>query len=353
MHDAAIHQVDYRNDLQGVNVRIFVFEYVTGGGMLDETVPASLTYEGDMMLRALINDLAEIPNLHLTTLRDARLDEPDWGADVHYVYNEDDFRRGWQELLGEADAVWPVAPETGERLERASRQVVNAGKLLLSSRPDAVRVAASKLRTAVRLTQHGLPMVPTYALQDCPHDIASCWVVKPDDGVGCLGAHICRDEQELACMAAKESSGEVYVAQPFIEGVSGSLCLLCRDGEARLLSCNRQRVVVSNDEFHLLGCIVGGLADGHAGYARLARGVAAAMPGLWGLVGVDFIASAQGPLVLEINPRLTTSYLGLRDSLGENPAALVLNLIDGGDLAPARTHASAAIDVSLEADRVA
>ena len=334
-------------------MRIFVFEYVTGGGMLDETVPASLTYEGDMMLRALINDLAEIPDLHLTTLRDARLDEPDWGADVHYVYNEGDFRRGWQQLLGEADAVWPVAPETGDRLERASRKVINAGKLLLNSRPDAVRVAASKLRTAVRLTQHGLPMVPTYALSECPRDHASCWVVKPDDGVGCLGARICRDEQELARLAANASNGKVYVAQPFIEGVSGSLCLLCRDGEARLLSCNRQRVVVSNDEFHLLGCIVNGLADGHADYARLARGVAAAMPGLWGLVGVDFIVSEHGPLLLEINPRLTTSYLGLKDSLGENPAALVLDLIDGGELASARTHAPAAIDVSLGAGHVA
>jgi predicted ATP-grasp superfamily ATP-dependent carboligase len=349
MHDLAIHQVYNRYDLQGVLVQIFVFEYVTGGGMLDEDVPPSLAYEGDMMLRALISDLSEIPDLHLTTLRDARLDEPDWAADVHYVYNDDDFRRGWRELLADADAVWPVAPETGERLERSSRSVVSAGKLLLNSRPDAVRLAASKLRTAVRLRQQGLPVVPTYRLPDCPRDIASCWVVKPDDGVGCLGTRICRSEDELAGMAQDPALREACVVQPFVEGVPGSLCLLCRNGEARLLSCNRQRVVVSNDEFHLLGCIVNGMADGHARYARLARAVAAAMPGLWGLVGVDFIESRQGPLLLEINPRLTSSYLGLKPSLGENPAALVLDLIDGGEFGPAKRRAPEAIDVSLEA----
>jgi predicted ATP-grasp superfamily ATP-dependent carboligase len=31
--------------------------------------------------------------------------------------------------------------------------------------------------------------------------------------------------------------------------------------------------------------------------------------------------------VLEVNPRLTTSYAGLRDALGINPARLVLDLL--------------------------
>ena len=35
-----------------------------------------------------------------------------------------------------------------------------------------------------------------------------------------------------------------------------------------------------------------------------------------------------GPVVLEINPRLTTSYVGLRPALGRNPAALVLELLE-------------------------
>jgi predicted ATP-grasp superfamily ATP-dependent carboligase len=46
---------------------------------------------------------------------------------------------------------------------------------------------------------------------------------------------------------------------------------------------------------------------------------------LWGYVGVDLVLADAGPIVLEINPRLTTSYCGLRDALGINPAALVLD----------------------------
>jgi predicted ATP-grasp superfamily ATP-dependent carboligase len=65
---------------------------------------------------------------------------------------------------------------------------------------------------------------------------------------------------------------------------------------------------------------------------------------LFGYVGVDLIATDSCPVVLEINPRLTTSYVALKDALGANPAAQVLALAAGGDLpsaAPARALALA------------
>jgi predicted ATP-grasp superfamily ATP-dependent carboligase len=37
---------------------------------------------------------------------------------------------------------------------------------------------------------------------------------------------------------------------------------------------------------------------------------------------------SDGPVAIEINPRLTTSYVRLRDALGANPAGLVLQLLD-------------------------
>jgi predicted ATP-grasp superfamily ATP-dependent carboligase len=52
------------------------------------------------------------------------------------------------------------------------------------------------------------------------------------------------------------------------------------------------------------------------------------MPDLWGYVGIDLIDGATGPLVLEVNPRLTTSYVGLARAIRMNPAALVLGLLD-------------------------
>jgi predicted ATP-grasp superfamily ATP-dependent carboligase len=52
---------------------------------------------------------------------------------------------------------------------------------------------------------------------------------------------------------------------------------------------------------------------------------------LWGYAGIDFIDTDAGPLALEVNPRLTTSYAGLRRAMGINPALLVLELPDSLD----------------------
>ena len=49
-----------------------------------------------------------------------------------------------------------------------------------------------------------------------------------------------------------------------------------------------------------------------------AQQVVQALPGLRGLVGVDYIQTKDGPVVLEINPRATTSYAGLRAAMVQN-----------------------------------
>ena len=78
-----------------------------------------------------------------------------------------------------------------------------------------------------------------------------------------------------------------------------------------------------------------------------------AIPGLWGYVGVDLMLAKEGPVVLEINPRLTTSYCGLRRALGINTAAMVLDLLRTGGAADGwrRPEATTTVTLSLETDR--
>jgi predicted ATP-grasp superfamily ATP-dependent carboligase len=59
--------------------------------------------------------------------------------------------------------------------------------------------------------------------------------------------------------------------------------------------------------------------------AALASGVAAAMPGLRGFVGIDVVWPERGaPVLIEVNPRLTCAYVGLSRRLGRCLAAEVL-----------------------------
>ena len=60
-----------------------------------------------------------------------------------------------------ADAVWPLAPQAGGQLERLSRQVLGHRRILLGSKPGALRVAASRLRTSRMRARAGIAVVPT------------------------------------------------------------------------------------------------------------------------------------------------------------------------------------------------
>ncbi len=328
-------------------MRVFVFEYVTGGGLLGTSIPASLVREGDLMLQALVSDLAALEGVQCLITRDARLGPPRVPADCRLVHHVAEFPQVWSETLAAADAVWPVAPEHQGTLEAISQAILAADRVLLNSSPAAVRTAASKLQTLRLLESQGVPVVPTFGMTDSLPLIPGPWVLKPDDGVGCLGIRLCRDQDALYRHWEHLADGPAFVAQPFVQGTPASLSLLVRDGDFVLLSVNRQRIAVMDEQLLLLGCVVNGLGSGDPRFRRLAGDVAAALPGLWGYVGVDLIATPDGPRVLEVNPRLTTSYVGLRESLGINPAALVLDLLAGDGLHQGAVD-GLAVDVCLE-----
>jgi predicted ATP-grasp superfamily ATP-dependent carboligase len=309
-------------------MKIFVCEYVTGGGLAGQPLPGTLTHEADRMVRALLADLAVIPGIELLTSRDPRLPpiegftvlEPRIGESLAELYS-----RG----LAQVDAAWPTAPESGGALLQLATLTRDSGRQLLGSAPDAVALATSKMATARLLQSAGIPVVDTYVAPRALPELPGAWVIKPDDGAGCEETTVVEGWAVAAAALAARPAGS-FIAQPWLAGASLSLSLLCCAGEARLLSVNRQQMMRRAGQLHLAGLEVNALADDAGGFERLGDQVAAVLPSLWGYVGVDFIATPSGPVVLEINPRLTTSYCGLRQALGLNLPQLVLGLLDTG-----------------------
>lgn len=308
-------------------MRIFVCEYVTGGGLAGQPLPVGLAREGDMMLTALVKDLASLDGVEIVTTRDKRLPALRADADVLTIDTPGEFWPRWSELIRSADAVWPIAPESGGILSRISELSADAGRCLLGSDPAAVRLTTSKFATAQHLSQFGVSTPPTVLLDDRKSlEVGSAWVVKPDDGAGADNTWAFENSSALDLwISANPTAG--MVLQPWVDGRPMSLSLLCRDGAAWLLTVNLQRIGLDGNRFHYRGGIVGAFESRRARYEPIATAIAAAIPGLWGYVGVDFVDDEPGPVVLDINPRLTTSYVGLSAAIGVNPAALVLDLL--------------------------
>jgi predicted ATP-grasp superfamily ATP-dependent carboligase len=356
-------------------LKVFVFDHVAGGGIHARARPQSLRHQGDMLLQALLADLGALPDVEVVTARDGDrtpgigvaeaaanyaapgvADRP--AAHVHGRTQPDaapdlaldtrhfgaDFAAG----MHAADAVWPLARDSEGILERLSRGILGGKRILLGSAPGAIEVAASKLRLARVLADGGVAAVATYSPHaPLPQD-GGAWVVKPDDGAGCLDTRLFNDRSAaLAWIRASATDG--YVLQPFVGGKLGSLSLICCDGVARVLACNQERVAMRDNRFHFLGSVVNGLADDNGALARMGQQVAAAIPSLWGYVGVDFVLGAHGAVVLDVNPRLTAAYAGLHASIGCNPAGLVLDLLKGpvAMAAPAQIRRAVSVDVGI------
>jgi predicted ATP-grasp superfamily ATP-dependent carboligase len=329
-------------------MRVFVFEYITGGGMLDTPLPPSLAEEGEMMLKSLVSDLMEIDGIEVFVTRDSRLGALDLPVECHMLSGNEDFSAAWLGCLEQADAVWPIAPEFSNILMRISEAVINQGKLLLNSPPSAVHKTSSKLGTSICLRQQGISVVPTHRVANDIPDHPGSWVLKPDDGVGCQGIRVCRDRDDLFEQFEALPVGMDYVVQPFTYGTPTSLNMLVHKGEALVLSVNHQRIAMTDTGFVLLGCVVNGYLEEKARFCKLGRAVAAAIPDLWGMVGVDIIDSKEGLQVLEVNPRVTTSYVGLKESTGVNPASLVLGLLGGNLSLSDHVLKASVVDVNLE-----
>jgi len=313
-------------------LKIFVCEFITGGGLYREPLPPSLVREGDMMLQALLADLRDVPGAEVTTTRDARLPPLSPAVSAISIVPSDDVWQRWEASIAAADAVWPIAPESGGVLERLSRLVIKHDKILLNSTPDAVAIAASKTATAHTLSAAGVATVPTHAAADWNGSGNAPWVAKPDDGVGCDDTRLFDGAEELRGWLSANGRMQTHIVQPYLAGESASLSLLIHEGDICLLSCNRQLIDVRDGMFRYHGSILNDASLQNTpqhwqACEAVAKSVARTITGLDGYVGIDVLIQEGAIVVVEVNPRLTTSYAGLRRATECNPARLVVDMI--------------------------
>jgi predicted ATP-grasp superfamily ATP-dependent carboligase len=344
--------VDKDGDVvQGDKVRIFVFEYMTGGGCIDHELVPSLMEERDMLLSAVVRDLSEDGALDILISRDARLGTFQFPVNIHWV--DRDWWIAWLTCLGRVDAVLPIAPDKGGMLETLCRSVEMAGKILLSSSAEAVAITSSKKITMDCLVPEGIPVIKTWRMDKIPPLDMSTLVIKPDQGIGCQNIHVITNKKALDEFIEMHSGEPEWVAQPYLSGQSISLSVLVVDGSVCLVGTNIQRVVQIDDEIYSLGCYVNGLKTHQVELLHLVQRICRAIPGLWGYVEVDLILTNEGPVVLAINPRLTMAYAGLSQSIGRNVASMILQLVRNSAALPQGVITGECVPIDLEMSHVA
>lgn len=318
-------------------MRVFICEFVTAGGLRGQDLPETLVPEGTRMRDALMRDILALPGVGSVLLaHDDRLPAPQ-DSSIPVAAGDDPWAV-WAELATGADVVWPVAPETHGLLARLIALMQDKCSHVVACDLAAVELCSSKLLTARQLAMAGLPHVPTFRAEAPPPELTGPVVTKPDDGAGC------ENTRRWASLADAPRDPDLII-QPFVAGTPASLSVLVRPEGTTLLTVNRQHLTETDGVLSLSGLTVGAAARDER-LARLAQAVAATFPGLAGIIGIDVILTDAAPVVVEVNPRITTSYAGLHQALAVNPAAFLPQFIRDGRL-PAMPHLPPAAPVEV------
>ena len=97
-------------------MRLFISEFITGGGLLHDPLPDGLKQEGLLMLQALVRDCKKIPDLELTLTLDARLSLPMDDVRVIALECKHDYCAVVRQLASQHDHTWLIAPESDDTL---------------------------------------------------------------------------------------------------------------------------------------------------------------------------------------------------------------------------------------------
>jgi predicted ATP-grasp superfamily ATP-dependent carboligase len=329
-------------------MRVFIYEFSCAADPKEYPLARRLRSEGSAMLAAVVHDFAGLPGVEILCLLAEGSEDstqgyyppPLQGSKIRTRIHEGNEMRAFESAARNADFALIIAPESQNILLDRCRWVEDAGSKLLGPPSAAVEMATDKWLLAERLARGQVPVPYTRLLNgEVPHDH---WrfpaVLKPRQGAGSQDCYLVGDvaqlHRHLERIRAGSLDGDMLV-QTYAPGQPASVAFLVGTQDNLALLPATQDIVNDNGLHYIGGTIP--LPNELARRAiALGRRAIALIPQLLSYVSVDLVlgGSLDGSedYVIEINPRLTTSYIGLRALTNDNLAERMLDAFEGKSL---------------------
>ena len=312
------------SETRRTSMAIWIFEDTIGGGRFArpgaEPADASLRREGRAMVRALVESFSPRLKRELRVAWDSAAGEIPHGVAVDWIDHSTALDRWFRQACDSSSSAGEgptglliIAPESDLCLLHWVELAERFGASLLSPDSRFVALAGDKTATRQWLIDREVP-VPRHSASGADGDEA--WIIKPRDGCGSqqvLRHRGARDEEP----SAEQWPRDRWHVEPLVAGQAVSVaCLGSRHG-FRLLPPVTQSIDTRK------GFAYGGGTyplpnDLAARATHLARLAVAALPSTQGYFGLDLMlgATEADDVVIEVNPRLTTSYVALARRVG-------------------------------------
>lgn len=318
-------------------MKILVYEYFSSGAG-DCTSSTALYALGRAMLHACIEDAVSAGH-EVYTVAGTRFvaDLPEECRIIKTLPSEwlDTFRH----VLNLVDATLLIAPETYGILQSLSSLAEHSGKLLLGSSSAAVSLAGDKLGATTALKRAGCntPATARWPMSDTGFQSKQPWILKPRRGAGCAGIYLMNSAK------APELPEDQYIVQQFVEGTPASVAMIVGKTNHIVLSVNSQNVTFDGTPRYNGGKIPLVHPLSHKAI-ECAHRIPEAIPGLRGYVGIDVVLSDHTVHVIEVNPRITFTYCGLRRIVSHNLMHSIIEAARGSVLDPISLNGSVEFD---------
>ncbi|MBC6414084.1 MAG: ATP-grasp domain-containing protein [Chromatiales bacterium] len=310
-------------------MKVVIFEYVSSGAYLSELLYSDLIAEADLMVNALGQGMVDA-GCEVLLFRAPYWPPPQFEAKIIALTEKDNWRAILADTLHGADAYIPVAPESNALLESLCAIATATDCLLLNSAAETVHQTTDKYDTLKKLKAHGIPCVACCNIDECVFPMPEDRVIKPNDSIACNHTYLIR----AGDTPTAEQRRHAHICQPYLSGTTASLSVIySAHAKPCILGVNRQGITIDeHGSFELQACHVNALAHLDLDFDGLAVALQRCFSGLIGYVGIDFIIDDNIPYVLEINPRVTTSFAGLEKTIAMNPCAMLLAAVRGDPL---------------------
>jgi predicted ATP-grasp superfamily ATP-dependent carboligase len=296
------------------------------------------------MLRTLISDFKAAGH-YVTATLDSRLAKlnPPLDADcIVPVFSSRETQAAIRKVSALADAAYVIAPETDQMLQSLVESVEQTGAASLNCPASAIGKVVDKAFLHESLTKLGLPApeTVTFSVAGGVEEIKRAihgrlrfpLIFKPSNDVSCCGLSVVTLENQVAGAVGKikrESSSKRFLVQELIKGAAASVSLISTGNDALSISLNRQDVTIGAPD--KISSYNGGLVPfdhplRHSAFA-VAEKIVKSFRDLKGYVGVDLVLTEEEAVAIEVNPRLTTSYVGLRRVVNFNVAEAIVNAV--------------------------
>ncbi len=263
------------------------------------------------MRRAVAADFAALPGpgARVVVTVDARW--PDDSGSWTTIRMDSGNSTEWlADVARQADYTVLIAPETMGVLAGLAKRLETAGACSLGCSSRSIELTGNKATLAEWLQARGIAtpshriVVPAAGL---PLDAIYPAVLKPVDGAGSADTYRIAHAADMPVAAL---AMPVALLQPFHRGTPMSASFLVSADRAWLIGIGRQKIKILGRQFSYQG----GLLPVPCGRAEATlRRAAESVVGMRGFIGVDFLwePNLGKATVLEINPRVTTSCVGL------------------------------------------